>query len=230
MKGTKPAFATGRYLKYAIGEILLVVIGILIALSINDRSQYLKDRKKEAYALQSIKSNLNEDIELLYRIMYSNQQVLVKLDTASTILNGSEDWPVLTLTTNLESLIETYHFTTNRTGIDQMISSSQMDLIQNRLLIEQLFLYYRDIEANTKGNETEVAEYSRFTFGPALLWYDDMSDPKKSLSVYRNDPLFGNAVAYKQNTMRLMMADYSKIQKKAQRLVTLMEEEQSRLK
>ena len=32
----KPALKAGRYLKYAIGEIVLVVIGILIALSINN--------------------------------------------------------------------------------------------------------------------------------------------------------------------------------------------------
>jgi len=35
---------TGRYLKYALGEIVLVVIGILIALSINSWNE---NRKKE---------------------------------------------------------------------------------------------------------------------------------------------------------------------------------------
>ncbi len=35
---------TGRYIKYALGEIVLVVIGILIALSINSWNE---NRKKE---------------------------------------------------------------------------------------------------------------------------------------------------------------------------------------
>ena len=35
-KTGKPAGKAGRYLKYAIGEIILVVIGILIALQINN--------------------------------------------------------------------------------------------------------------------------------------------------------------------------------------------------
>ena len=35
---------TGKYLKYAIGEIVLVVIGILIALSINNWNQKSLDR------------------------------------------------------------------------------------------------------------------------------------------------------------------------------------------
>ena len=38
---------TGKYLKYAIGEIVLVVFGILIALQINNWNSYTKDRQKE---------------------------------------------------------------------------------------------------------------------------------------------------------------------------------------
>jgi len=33
---------TGKYLKYAIGEIVLVIVGILIALSINNRNEAKK--------------------------------------------------------------------------------------------------------------------------------------------------------------------------------------------
>jgi len=36
-----------KYLLYAIGEILLVVIGILIALQINNSNDYKKQRQKE---------------------------------------------------------------------------------------------------------------------------------------------------------------------------------------
>ena len=42
-KTGKPAFAAGRYFKYAIGEIVLVVIGILIALQINNWNEVRKN-------------------------------------------------------------------------------------------------------------------------------------------------------------------------------------------
>lgn len=61
---------TSKYLKYAIGEIVLVVIGILIALSINNWNEERKDRTEELSALIDLKrefeSNRN-DIDSLYQ-------------------------------------------------------------------------------------------------------------------------------------------------------------------
>jgi len=57
----KPIYTTGRYLKYAIGEIVLVVAGILIALSINNWNEDQKDRKIESSYLSGIKKELIAD-------------------------------------------------------------------------------------------------------------------------------------------------------------------------
>ncbi|MGB5372105.1 MAG: DUF6090 family protein, partial [Flavobacteriaceae bacterium] len=46
-----------KYLLYAIGEIVLVVIGILIALQINNWNEDRKDRAKERFYLRSIRSS-----------------------------------------------------------------------------------------------------------------------------------------------------------------------------
>lgn len=47
-----------KYLRYAIGEILLVVIGILIALQVNNWNENRKLREKEMHYLENIKSDL----------------------------------------------------------------------------------------------------------------------------------------------------------------------------
>ena len=49
-----------KYLIYAIGEIILVVIGILIALSINNWNENKKERKEEYQALKSLHSEFIE--------------------------------------------------------------------------------------------------------------------------------------------------------------------------
>lgn len=53
---------TGKYLKYAIGEIILVVIGILIALSINNWNDYRKDRIAEKALYKTLITSLETDL------------------------------------------------------------------------------------------------------------------------------------------------------------------------
>ena len=50
-----------KYLLYAIGEILLVVIGILIALQINNWNQNRLNQIKELDYLQQLQSDLQAD-------------------------------------------------------------------------------------------------------------------------------------------------------------------------
>lgn len=50
---------TGKYFKYAIGEIILVVIGILIALGINNWNENRKDSIQEEIVLRSLLENLH---------------------------------------------------------------------------------------------------------------------------------------------------------------------------
>ncbi|MCA0133233.1 DUF6090 family protein [Winogradskyella alexanderae] len=78
---------TGKYLKYAIGEIILVVIGILIALQINNWNEQRKANKQELLLLKQlqidINSNLNEVVELNERLNINK----VGIDSLSARLN-----------------------------------------------------------------------------------------------------------------------------------------------
>ncbi len=57
-----------RYLIYAVGEILLVVIGILIALQIDNWNEWRKERTKEQEVLSELKENLQRNIEDLNNV------------------------------------------------------------------------------------------------------------------------------------------------------------------
>ena len=52
---------TGKYFKYAIGEIILVVIGILIALQINNWNESRKQFTSEKEFITSVKYDLKQD-------------------------------------------------------------------------------------------------------------------------------------------------------------------------
>ncbi len=65
-----------RYLLYAIGEIILVVIGILIALSINNANDQSKRCKKELTLLTEMSQNLRTDLDdLEYNITGNTQRI-----------------------------------------------------------------------------------------------------------------------------------------------------------
>ena len=53
---------TGQYLKYAIGEIILVVVGILIALYINNWNEGRKDRIKEDAILKELHKDFQKNL------------------------------------------------------------------------------------------------------------------------------------------------------------------------
>jgi len=59
---------------YAIGEIILVVIGILIALSINNWNEVKKERKYEHYILKEIGNNLSADEVQIKEILNQRQK------------------------------------------------------------------------------------------------------------------------------------------------------------
>jgi hypothetical protein len=71
-----------NYFLYAIGEIVLVVIGILIALQINNWNEWSKDRVKEKEVLV----NLAENFELNIEALESDIESLLKFNTSSRIV------------------------------------------------------------------------------------------------------------------------------------------------
>jgi len=64
---------TGKYLKYAFGEIVLVVLGILIALQINNWNEWRKERELEKEILIGLKETLESNIVIVEdRVEYFN--------------------------------------------------------------------------------------------------------------------------------------------------------------
>jgi len=74
----------GKYLLYAFGEIILVIIGILIALNLNQRSEQKKTEAKIDAIFEDVLLELETDINHSEREIYNYQ---VKDSLASLVLN-----------------------------------------------------------------------------------------------------------------------------------------------
>lgn len=58
-----------KYILYAIGEIILVVIGILIALQINNWNQHNKELAKEQNIIEGLQIEFTKNRELISNIL-----------------------------------------------------------------------------------------------------------------------------------------------------------------
>jgi hypothetical protein len=65
-----------RYLIYAIGEILLVMIGILLALQVNNWSENKKEKRLETDTLLEIRDALKEDLKSIEFVLNSHTKTL----------------------------------------------------------------------------------------------------------------------------------------------------------
>jgi len=79
----------GKYLKYAIGEIILVVIGILIALALNNWMENRKESDLEIRILNEISENLAEDIGSLQNDIRLNEVGINNLQVIENALDSN---------------------------------------------------------------------------------------------------------------------------------------------
>ena len=124
-----------QYLLYAIGEILLVVIGILIALSINNKNEERKDRVEETIILKQLQSEFNNNLKQL------DQKISVREDMmkSSKKLFKLIDNPNLRNKDSIDYLLaRTIPYATFDPIINDLASSGSLRLIKNNRLKEML--------------------------------------------------------------------------------------------
>ena len=165
---------TGKYFKYAIGEIVLVVVGILIALSINNWNEVQKAKEKETHALNEIISDLDNNIETLNDIktrkINSLNSSKNSLKIIIDVLENKKEYH--------DSLIP--HFTgilgypdpDIKTSGYESLTSIGMDLISDNNLRSEIGKYYTSQIPDVMRSYNELRDdfyhymldYSRFLF------------------------------------------------------------------
>jgi hypothetical protein len=134
---------TGKYLKYAIGEIVLVVLGILIALSINNWNQLRKQNVAEKEFLEGIKTDLKKDkeyIDLVIQHQKPKIEVFEFLNTESAQLHNENQRAV-------DSLFAIY-FTSQRTfypisgSFQSAVSGNEINSYKDKVISSSLIKLY----------------------------------------------------------------------------------------
>lgn len=143
-----------KYLLYALGEIVLVMIGILLALQINT---YAKDRdndKEEKRILTNLlEQDLKNDIEQLTHLIH-------RADSITQTIMGTWTGEKIDFILKIETIIEDFSFQANDGIFNEASSSGTMRLIKSDDLRGQIFKYYMEIENNKFLSEQSAFKYN----------------------------------------------------------------------
>lgn len=157
-----------KYLFYAIGEIVLVVIGILLALQINTWNQEKISRNEEQFYLKKLQVNLVQDTIYLNNRTRQLNATLDSLNSLEAQLKDERSKEFIRKNM-FRSLIGLFRFQPQTSTFDNLISTGKLELISNQSIVDSLFNYYNDLNNYTKQQLTADETYTRQTIGPKLL-------------------------------------------------------------
>jgi hypothetical protein len=142
-----------QYSRYAIGEIVLVVIGILIALYINNWNQERIERKKEVVYLTEIRKNLVQDtININGVLSFNVAKRKAIIETYQIFEKASENgFNPTDFAMKMNPLSQFRVFNPMQTAFNNLLGMEGIDLISNAQLRTMLSEYYNtDYEKGTQ--------------------------------------------------------------------------------
>ncbi|NJB72923.1 hypothetical protein GGR42_003421 [Saonia flava] len=143
-----------KYLIYAIGEIILVVIGILIALQINNWNEHKKQKIKEINTLESINESLKQDKIQLEGIIPYNDKIRNSIDF---ILNHfNEDLPYDNSLDSHFAFTSTLMVPNFQTSAFETLKSEGVNLISNSTLRNSIIQFY---DSGIKSTDWQTETY-----------------------------------------------------------------------
>ncbi len=232
-----------KYLKYAVGEIILVVLGILIALQINNwNNNRIESDKIRSYATLLIQ-DLERDIEM---VEYSRRQAarsVVRLDSLTLYVQGKGVKDISNLDfLCLSSSLGYRPFSWNRATLEEMKNSGSLqyiddDSLKMKIVNYDAFTYHLDEDFNgDKSNGTHcrrlISQIVNINYKNLNQLYDAMgsttrrSDWEENFMVYvRSDGFdFFSSTEYekaKAEGLQLLTNDINEVHKVMNNLIAL---------
>ncbi len=224
-----------KYVLYAIGEIVLVVIGILIAISINNWNEQRIQQHKAAYYLVSIVKDLesnvafiktkntaiNNDLKLLEAISHKLTNDATTMDTLIKIATEELDLRANSYTKLNENTYQTLQNTGHIQFIDTWLQEElqQINFIQNDLYETNEFVtndysstileFLKYFPGNTINKELKQKVYNEFSNAQRISAFSNLIWFKRGMyhSILRRSEILEEKTTKLLDTMEIL---YSK--------------------
>ncbi|SDB19466.1 hypothetical protein SAMN03097699_0031 [Flavobacteriaceae bacterium MAR_2010_188] len=162
---------TLRYIKYAVGEVLLVVIGILLALQLNNWKEQRNNDLKETEFLKAINVEFKENRVQFDSVLYHHRADLYHIDQIIAFFPIKlENSDLDSLSSHLQKTFSSWTFNPAQGSINSLLNTSSFNLIKNDSLRDILVSWgdlvndYAEDEKYSKDNQMGPYEayFSKF--------------------------------------------------------------------
>ena len=154
-----------KYMRYAIGEIILVMVGILLALQVNNWNEQLKNNDLEREFLNGLRADLVIDSTYYSkRIQDAENYIRINRNFIGELYEEQQNYADVQ---NLFEKLSLYSdlLTIQNSTYQELINEGKFNLIRNRELKSALIDYYRDTEIAEK----HIEEFNVFSVNNLLI-------------------------------------------------------------
>ena len=156
----------GKYLKYAIGEIVLVMIGILLALQVNTWNNNRELKKEERKVIKSLHQEFSKNlkkIDVIYNSQLKRKKAIENIMSTELQTLSADSLVTLMNTINVNWTFDPFQ------GIyNSVIGSGKIELISNDSLKTKLATI-QDLIKDYQEEEHQAREFSKQLLYPFLL-------------------------------------------------------------
>ena len=193
---------TGKYFKYAIGEILLVMIGILLALQVSNWNDNRKDRISERKILDNIHKDFKKNKKNFDSMKDINYRSLAALDTMVALFPLNRDSLKINTYFNYNRQIEGITYNAYSSTVESVINSNSIQLIQDEEL-QQYLVSWKDVLLDFQEEETTYYKMLNDQFWPYLIEVFDYTGKDREMGLKEMSTVkYQNMVINRRNYLR----------------------------
>jgi len=203
----KPAWPAGRYMRYAIGEIVLVVVGILFALYINQWNGVRLDIVYEKKMLSEIQKDLHNEVLYLNLQKESTIERVKKISLLDSLLK--EKTPIYNkfLDTLFGAVWGLHLYPMDNKAKYENLKSRGLNVVQVDSIKEQLMYVYEELQPRLESLNDLEYDVNSAVFRPyymknfSNLHFRQSATPVDFESVWK-DHEYHNIVSLRLKTLR----------------------------
>ena len=152
---------------FAVGlDVIVVVVGIFLGMQVTEWQSEQKGRTKAQSYLENLNQNLLQDIDFHEQRIESVESILSEISSLSNDLSNNNNKQV----TNIATLfLSTHRVRLETATIENLKSTGTLNLINNKIITEELLKYYSEVGTREAAWYNAMAEYGRTQFGPYIM-------------------------------------------------------------